>query len=199
MPDENGVFQTLDNQKLTIWDAAQFIPAEKKNLAKFIPKMAKFRKNGKQIAIGHAEGVNFYDFKSGSARAEISDKSLSSVSSCEWSRKGEYKQTHNWNLKLTTSSLQNSNKSTSIAVGTSDGNLSIYDVRQSKKPFRKVQNRKRKLDQVPKASSVAAIKFGVCDGSLWALYRSPKKSVIIEVRVVLKRREFWSANVTENN
>ena len=90
MPGENGVFQTLDNQKLTIWDAAQFIPAEKKNLAKYLPKMAKFRKNGKQIAIGHGEGVNFYDFKSGSARAEISDKSLSSVTSCEWSRKSEY-------------------------------------------------------------------------------------------------------------
>ena len=74
-----------------------------------------------------------------------------------------------------------------IAVGTSDGNLSIYDVRQSKKPFRKVQNRKRKLDQIPSAASVAAIKFGVCDGSLWALYRSPKKSVIIEVWVVYRK------------
>ena len=76
---------------MTIWDAAQFMPAEKKKLNRLPnPMQSAFRSNGKQICIVHNDGVNFYDFKSGSIRAEISDSSLAGVMCCSWSRKLDF-------------------------------------------------------------------------------------------------------------
>ena len=67
-----------------------------------------------------------------------------------------------------------------LAVGTSTGDMLIYDVRQSKKPLHKYQNRKRKVHNLPKVTSINQIHFGLCDASLWALHMSPAKSYLVE-------------------
>jgi len=164
MPGEHGVFQTLTKRKLVIWDTSQFVPAETMRLNTLSsPAMSAFRSNGKQICITHNDGVNFYDFKSGSIRAEISDTKLSGVLCCDWS----------------------STKSVLLAVGTAKGEMFLYDVRQSKQPVLCYHKRKRKLDKGINELPVDQVKFGLCDASLWAIRRHQgvfemsKKGVVI--------------------
>ena len=164
MPGEHGVFQTLTKRKLVIWDTSQFVPAETMRLNTLSsPAMSAFRSNGKQICITHNDGVNFYDFKSGSIRAEISDTKLSGVLCCDWS----------------------STKSVLLAVGTAKGEMFLYDVRQSKQPVLCYHKRKRKLDKGINELPVDQVKFGLCDASLWAMRRNQgvfemsKKGVVI--------------------
>ena len=137
IPDESGIFQSLETNKIHLWDTATMGIAESVKLKQSC-LTSRFRKNGKQIAIGtKSNGIIFYDIKSGSKRAEIADSKLSErniyfsylliniiiegpISCIEWSKNNDRWLAVGFNSNKSKKSL---------------ASLRIYDVRYSKSPI----------------------------------------------------------------